>query len=150
MENRDRTAEQAHRFEFPLRQIRGHPRADGDLLARAPQLLGHEFVEALPRRIHDQFHSRISGDFRALLRHLNRAIQPPQLIHQAVFFGLPAGPNAALCERVDLLRLTVAGLGDLFDELIVEGLELSVQLLQLLGIVRTRRGIDFRVPADAG
>ena len=38
--------------------------------------------------------------------------------------------------RVDLLRRAVARLGDLLDELIVEGLELLLQLLQLVGVVR--------------
>src|SRR5262245_39209432 len=64
--------------------------------------------------------------------------------------GLLPRPDAAPRNDVDLLGRGVPGLCNPFHELIVEGLQLPLKLLQLRGIEGARRRVHFGVLADAG
>src|SRR5207247_4481179 len=77
------------------------------------------------------------------------AIAPAKLVDETVLFRLPSRPDATLRQGIDALGRAVPGIGDLFDEVVVEGLQLLLQLLQLLRVVGSRRGVDFGVLADA-
>ena len=57
----------------------------------------------------NSLHTFVRRNIGELLRDLNRLIETAILIDQSVFFALPAGPDTALTDRVDV------GLDPCFD-----------------------------------
>ena len=103
-------------------------------VARPAELFRQQLVEALSRRVDDDFHVAVGGDLRALLRDRDGAVQAAELVDQLVLFRLPAGPHPALRQRVDFLRRAVPRVRHLFHELVVERLELLLQFLSSSGL----------------
>ena len=66
---------------------------------------------------------------RLLFQHFDGAIQPAQLIHQSIVFGLSSHPDTPLGQRLNLIELLLASLRDTAHKRPIEGVDLPGQLL---------------------
>ena len=67
-------------------------------------------------------------------------VEPAELVHEADLLRLPAGPDAALRDRVELSGVMCRDARHLLDELVVERLQLLAQLRPLLRRCRGATG----------
>ena len=100
---------------------------------RRRQLIGQHLINTAMRRIDHQVDFLVGGNARALLRQVDRLVQPAELVDQAELLGLLARPDPALRHFIDLLRRHVPRRGGALDELVVDVLH---RLFDLLPLVR--------------
>src|SRR6267154_4897154 len=81
------------------------------------------------------------------LRLADGGIQPAQLVYQPSLEGLPAGPNAAGGDRMNLLRSHLSRLGDEFQELGVDVIDLGLHDRPFLVAVCLFIAVDGRALA---
>ena len=85
-----------------------------------------------PPRVHHQLDLLIERDVGSLLGQRQRTVQPSEIVDQADPPSLSARPDTTLRDLVNPLGRGLARLGDLLDELVVEGQHLLFDLGALL------------------
>ena len=142
----------AQRLEFARRQVRRQPPADRDLLAHRPttaRRAARRSSCAAGRRTSST--SLSAGDVRPLFGERDRRgrARPARRPGRSPWPAGRSRPDPARADR-SVSGVLLRDVGDLLDELVVERLQLLLDLLALVGVVRPRRRVHLRVPADAG